>query len=321
MRQIALFFAATLAASLSFADTGPWAPPCEGCPQFVRPPYPQSGHWHNPDRPGSGINIDSQNGFLSAMYYGYREDGTSVWLLATGYLVQSEADEVYWELHADLLEAVGGQPPGGAASDEDHQVPDLQVVGSIHIEILQRNLLSFSIDDNPVERMVPIVLGSHTTAFFPEHSDYRMPNFQEGRDMNVEGDQPYTPWMIVQLNPEGGSRWGYAFAGPFPHWGRVTESSHSGRVRTDFWFFDHFPHILNSARIHCGTANELADYYVNIMEGYEGDTPFCIVYVNAGSRPEESRVYFMPIANMGDRRFTAVSEDGWVIEGFRLMYD
>lgn len=39
------------------------------------------------------------------------------------------------------------------------------------------------------------------------------------------------------------------------------------------------------------------------------------------STPPEGRVYFMPIGNMGDRRFTAVSEDGWVMEGFRLGYD
>lgn len=316
-----LVLAGMLAASLAIADSGPSIPPCADCPQFTRPPYPHSGLWFNSERPGTGINIDVQNGIMAAIYYGYREDGTSLWLLTSGELQQSDADDVYWELETDLYEAVGGQPPGAEPVGGSHQEPDMQVAGQIHIEIMQRNLLRFSIDGGPTERMVPMVFGSDTTNFFPDHSEYRLPNFEEGREMNVEGDQPYTPWMIVQLNPEGGSRWGFAYTGPFAHWGKVSQSSAGGIVRTDFWFFDSPPHIGNSAGMRCGTGQDLADVYVNTMDGYEESELLCFIFVNAGSRPEGSRAYFMPIGNMGDRRFTAVSEDGWIIEGFRLMYD
>jgi len=309
-----------LTTSFAIADTGPWAPPCTDCPQFTTPPYPHTGLWFNPQRPGTGINIDVQNGVMTAMYYGYREDGSSVWFLASGELQKSEADDAYWELETDLFEAADGEPPG-ADPGEPHQEPDMTVAGNLHVEIMQRNLLRFRIDDGPTVRMVPMVFRSeaNTTAFFPEHSDYRMPNFEDGRELDVEGDQPYAPWMIVQLNPEGGSRWGYAYTGPFAHWGKVRGSPNSGPVSFDFWFFDSFPHILDSARLLCGTMDEISEVYTSIQ--YEGSEPICLAYVNSGFQPEETRAYFMPIANMGDRRFTAVSEDGWIIEGFRLMYD
>ena len=305
-----------LSTTCALADNGPWAPPCTDCPQFTRPPYPHTGHWHNPHQPGTGINIDVQNGTMVAMYYGYREDGTSVWLLASGELQQSEADDVYWELHSELHEAVGGQLPG-----DDYQPPDMVVAGNIHIEIMQRNLLRFSIDGTPAERMVPFAFGSHTTPYFEPESDFHLPNFEEGRELEVEGDLPYTPWLIVHMNPDGGSRWGYAYTGPFPHWGGVAQSDDQRLVIYTFRFHDAPPHIVQSSSISCGGGDALADHYGDVMAEYEGNEPFCIAYSVSGSRPQDPQTYFMPIGNFGDRRFTAVSKEGWVMEGYRLSYD
>ena len=305
-----------LATSFALADSGPWAPPCTDCPQFTRPPYPHTGHWHNPHQPGTGINIDVQNGTMVAMYYGYREDGTSVWLLASGELQQSEDDEVYWELESELHEAIPGQMPG-----DEHQQPHMVVAGNIHIEILQRNLLRFSIDGSPIERMVPFAFGSHTTPYFESESDFHLPNFEEGRELNFADELPKTPWIIVETNPDGGTRWGYGFTGPFPHHGSAFYGDTLRLLRYRFDFHDSPGHSQSSATIACGRVDDLAEVYTDTMAGMSGEEPICIAWSFANNDPANLRRYFMPIGNIGDRRFTAVSEEGWVMEGFRLMYD
>ncbi len=257
---------------------------------------------------------------MVAMYYGYREDGTSIWLLTSGDLQPSDADDVYWELKADLLEVGGGFPVGTELADGSHHDLDVMVAGEIHIEIMQRNLLRFSVNGGPIERMVPMVFGSHTSNYFPELSDYRLPNFEEGRELDVGSDQPVTPWMLVEMNPDGESRWGYAYSSRYPHWGSAHFSSFYGFMGYSFWFYDAVPHIAESAHVTCGPIDKLAVVYPRAMAGHEGNEPLCIAWTFVPV-PGEWRTYFMPLGNFGDRRFTAVSEDGWVLEAYRLSYD
>lgn len=314
-------FAGLLAASLAMADSGPAIPPCLVCPEFTRPPFPHTGHWHNPERPGTGINIDMQNGIMVAMYYGYREDGTSVWLLASGELRQPETGDAYWELEADMHETVGGQPPGDESVGGSYQEPEVEVAGQIHIEILQRNLLRFSIDGGASERMVPMVFGSHTTNYFPDGSDYRLPNFEEGKELNFAGERASTPWIIIETNPDGGTRLGYGFTGPLPHFGLASFGDTLNLLYYNFSFHDSPVHSQVSATITCGRVDDLAAHYTTTMAGMSGEEPICVAWSFANNDPANLRRYFMPIGNFGDRRFTAVSEEGWVMEGFRLMYD
>jgi len=316
--KTAFALAGLLAASLAMADSGPWIPPCTDCPQFTRPPLPHTGHWQNPERPGTGINIDVQNGIMAAMYYGYREDGTSVWLLASGQLQPSDADDVYWELEADLHEAMGGQPPGGP-----HQEPDMEVAGQIHIEIMQRNLLRFSINGSETERMVPLMFGSASKNYFPEVSDYRMPNFEESGELDLANPslQAKTPWLISETSPDEQTAWGFALTGPFTHHGSAFYGNTLRLLRYRFSFIDSPVHSQPSATIACGRIDDLAEVYPDTMEGMSGEEPICVAWSFANNDPANLRRYFMPIGNMGDRRFTAVSEEGWVMQGFRLMYD
>src|SRR5690554_5018235 len=130
------------------ADEGPYAPACPNCPEYISPPpYPHTGLWHNPQRSGTGINIDVQNGTMTAVYYGYRDDGSAVWYLTSGKLVQSDQQDVYWTLEADLIETFNGEPVNG-----EHRLPEHESAGTLHLEVLQRHLIQFSINEGPTQR-------------------------------------------------------------------------------------------------------------------------------------------------------------------------
>ena len=54
--------------------------PCQGClddqPSFATP---SSALWYAVERPGTGLSITVQGGYLVGMYYGYTETGAPLW--------------------------------------------------------------------------------------------------------------------------------------------------------------------------------------------------------------------------------------------------
>jgi hypothetical protein len=314
-------FLITLVPAALAEDTGPFAPPCTGCPEFDISPYPHTGLWIDPERPGTGINVDVQDGLMAAFYYGYRDDGSPIWYIFSGHLQKSDAEDTYWELEADLIEASNGEPVNG-----DYQAPDIEVAGAIKIDILQRHLLRFSIDGGPYRRMVPQVFGSHVVQPFAPDANVHLPDFKD-LDLEVEGELPYAPWIIVhyaprggsQTNPEGFSRWGYAVVYSRVYWGRARVNPNNGHYSIRFAEFDAPPHIQDSGEIECGPADEIRGQ--NSHPDVVGDDPVCHAWVYPPIPDNDLRIYYMPLGDLGDRRFTAVSEDGWVMEGIRLRYD
>ena len=45
---------------------------------------PRTGHWFNPNEPGSGMNIDLQDGTFVVTIYSYAADGSAQWYIASG---------------------------------------------------------------------------------------------------------------------------------------------------------------------------------------------------------------------------------------------
>ncbi len=311
MKQTKQLFtlALLLTAVVAMAESGPFVPSCTDCPEFVNPPYPQAALWYNPQRPGTGINIDVQNGILAAMYYGYRDDGSAIWYQFSGHLARSESDDVYWELEADLIETSNGEPVNGP-----YQFPDLVVAGTVHVEIMQRNLLRFTIDGGPSQRMVPMVFGSDVTRPFPEKSDVVFPTFGEG------DGSPLAPWHIIQISPNGN-----AYSDWISNWGEFNVAGHTDLVFYRFYDLTTDISSNQNAEIACGTGDDLQAFYSGTSHDLSGTELRCIVWIAPDTSsvpgPNGGRVYYMPLGNMGDRRFAATSDDGWTIEGFRLMYD
>ena len=320
--KILLFGIVLILSSAALAEgTGPFAPQCPGCPEFDIRPFPHTGLWIDPERPGTGINIDVQDGIMAAFYYGYRDDGSPIWYVFSGHLEESDADDAYWELEADLIEASNGEPVNG-----DYRAPDLEVAGAIKVDIMQRHLLRFSIDGGPYRRMVPQVFGSHVVQPFAPDANIHLPDFKD-LDLEVEGQLPYAPWIIAQYaprgdsqtNPDGFSRWGYALVFWRVYWGYVSVNPNNGVYSIIFDDFNSPPRVQMSGEIQCGPADEIGGQ--NSHPGVVGDDPLCHAYIHPAAPGNDLRIYYMPLGDLGDRRFTAVSEDGWVMEGRRVRYD
>ena len=318
---MALLLVALIAASATAEDVGPFAPPCPGCPAFDVQPYPHTGLWFDPQRGGTGINIDVQDRIMAAVYYGYRDDGSPVWYVFSGELQRSEAEDAYWELEADLIETVDGE-----SFTSGYRAPDVMVAGKIRVEIMQRHLLRFSVDDGPYRRMVPQVFGSHVAQPFAPDADLLLPDFKD-HDLEVEGSLPYAPWIIIQYaprggsqtNPDGFSRWGYAQVNSAVYWGSMNIVENTGRYYITFYRFDAPPHIHMSGEIRCGTADDIRGQ--NDLPSIVGEDTLCSAFINPAAPGNNLRIFYMPLGDLGDRRFTAVSDDGWVMEGIRLRYD
>lgn len=296
-------------------------PECEACPEFATPPYPHSGWWSNPSESGTGINLDVQDGIAGGNLYAYEEDGSPIWYQFSGALEQVEDPNVYWTLTAELLAFSGGQTLNG-----EYSYPEHEVVGTISLEFLRRNLLRFQVDDGPVRTMSTLMFGAGSDQYFEPESNIEAPSFTEGSPVNREVRS--APWIIAQINPDGETgRYGVASIFWRPHWG-TTGSDPDSDSRTsysiDFWDYDAPPHVANSGGLSCGTGEQLfEDYGGNTLlpEGIFEEEHFCLMFVYAGNPDSGERVYFIRVGDITDRNFVGVSEDGWVVKGLRLLYN
>lgn len=90
--------------------------------------FPDSGMWTIGDelngKPGRGLQIDRQGGkTLIVSYFGYRPDGTSMFLQASGVMQDSKT------FSADLIEYRNGRALGGEARDGE----EAQIAGTVTI--------------------------------------------------------------------------------------------------------------------------------------------------------------------------------------------
>ncbi len=159
--------------SLALAQEGPTVP-CVDCEILDMSPYPESGLWYNPQQSGSGLNLEVQGGRLAGYYYGYDQDGDPEWRLFSGELLPSELPGVQWELSATLLRFSGGNCVGC-----DHVAPEYTETDSVKLEFSQRNALSIAIGEHAPQNFVPLTFGTRVKTFFPDYTEYRMPDFDE----------------------------------------------------------------------------------------------------------------------------------------------
>lgn len=293
-----------------------FVPGCDSCPQFTTPPYPHSGLWSNPFESGTGLNVDVQDGVIVANYYAYDEDGSPIWYQFSGELEQSEDPNIYWALTVDLYAFSGGQTLGG-----EHVHPDYETVGTITVEFLRRNLLRFQVDDGPSRTMMPLMFGAVSEQFFEPESNLYSPSFAEGNPLTEIRE---APWVIVQMDADGHTG-KHDFARIFwrLHWGYTGSTPGTGKssFSIDFWDHDAPLHMLNSALLSCGSSEQMAETYWVYTHWMSAEEHFCLMTVHAGNPASGSRMYYIRLGDITDRRFIGVSEDGWVVEGFRLLYD
>ncbi len=318
--RVLILFALAILTSPALADTGPRVPPCEGCPVSSERPYPRSGFWYDPQRSGSGFSIEMQQGILSGAFYGFDETGARTWYIFNGTLQPSEQPGEYWTVETDLLEF-----SGGGCIDCEHR-PNLppQVRHRMRLTVLQRNLISYSLDGGPQFRVQPLVYGTEMPRLYPQTSDLGLPNYA---NLNVFGGSPlhvdagYTPWILTTRNPDQrnfpyylwtyGMRWSDGFR----------QGENTGRPVASYLSLEYITESVTDMEIICNSRERMtqsSDIPPALLEGI-GPGEFCVVRV-PGAGVGVYDFYIAPLGNFGDDYFFATAADGRVIEGMRLLY-
>jgi hypothetical protein len=285
------------AASL-FAQVGPYVP-CVGCDELTHAPFPEPGLWFNPDQSGSGFTFEFQNGVMAGYYYGYDADGDPEWYLVTGPLQESEASGVMWELEVEPQRFTGGNCMGCP-----YQAPDdPETLPAIRIEFLQMAYARITLSNGSIQYMVPIPYGDGGKAFFAEQTPYLFPAVS------------YNPYVSL--------------------WTLVFKSNSEVEHAPWTWFSGIF--VIKEGRIPNGGAYEGKLIYEVLqptpppevaapfgfilceLEESSGE-PVCVL-IAAGLDPLNQPGFRIPIGNLTDSRFFGESEDGMIVQGFRLQYD
>lgn len=303
----------------ALADTGPRVPPCEGCPVAVERPYPRSGFWYDPQRSGTGFTIEMQQGVLSGAYYGFDETGARTWYIFSGALQPSEQPGEYWAVETDLLEF-----SGGACIDCAHR-PNLppQARHRMRLTVLQRNLISYSLDGGPEFRLQPLVYGTQMAQLAPQYSDLGLfqrpedPVFQNRSPWQITVRDPTTPQNqnVRNLFRAAGLRWSRGFT--------RGEGASSQIVASFLWYPLGSNEILGGYDVFCDDRAGFAAPSIPLVpdEVLAGIGPgvFCVVRT-IGESVGTSSYFIGPLGNFGDDYFFATAADGRIIEGIRLRY-
>jgi len=284
--------------------------PCETCGDRERLPYPESGTWYNPDEPGTGMNLEVQNGTLVGYYYGYDDAGRPEWFQFSGALQPTSAPELLWTLDTEFTRFENGSCRGC-----DYVAPDAVATGvTVSLAFPQRELLRVRIGEEAEKTFVPHTFGTNTLDYFTEWTPWRLPRFgdtevvrfvvyqlprvfryNEGPDIPVGLKMP--PPARPELTPQ-----------PPPIFERVYEVRgpyrQPGETRLSYRFFDADTWPVGDAELTCD------------VDPVEAE-PVCRFAFDADGEP----VYRVNLADFGAGRFFGESENGLMLEGLRLGYD
>jgi hypothetical protein len=283
----------------AWSQEGPYVP-CVGCDDFIYAPYPETGHWYNPDQSGTGFNLEFQNGIMAGFYYGYDAEGEPEWYLVTNALVRSETQGVMWELEVELQRFSGGNCVGCP-----YQAPnDPERLPAIKIEFLQRAYARVTYPDGSIQYMVPIMYGDAGKVFFAEQTLYVFP---------VLSFSPYASlWTLVfkTYSEEEHAPWTW-FSGVFMI-GEGYLSSTGGSYKGAVVYNVYQP--VNPPEGSAPFGDILCDLDESVGE------PVCVL-VAGGLNPVNKPEFRIPIGNFTDSRFFGETERGDTVQGFRLQYD
>ena len=294
---IALILLALPAASL-LAQEGPYVP-CVDCEGFIYAPYPEPGHWYNPDQPGTGFNLEFQNGIMAGYYYGYSLEGEPEWYLVTNPLVHSETPGVMWELEVEPQRFTGGNCMGCP-----YQAPDdPEKLATIKIEFLQRAYARVTLSDGSIQYMVPIMYGEVGKAFFVEQTPYIFPTISPNPYASLwtlvfkeYGEEEHEPWKwlsVVVMITEGLIYTGGEYEGALVY--NVRQPTSPPEVSAPFG------HLI------CNLDETVGE-------------PVC-TFVAGGLNPNDKPAFRISIGNFTDSRFFGETENGDTVQGYRLQYD
>lgn len=318
-RLLIVLFLFVLAGSAR-ADHGPRIPPCEGCPLSPTEfPYPRAGMWYDPARSGTGMNLEVQNGIAVGTWHGFDEDGRPMWYQFAGTLEpMPDGEDGYWQLEAPLAQFIGGN-----CIDCPYRPSEVAGVrGTIHLKVIQRNLISYRLDDGEEYRLLPLVWGTPMPRIFPEVSDHghsMVPSSQWASPWAPEPGK--MPWVVISRTPIRSPDVLYIdMVGTF--WVRTTSNEPATYYGMSFVRrYANSPEISERIRINCGlvgSENLWPNQLPQDLRDSLGDGPLCIARQILGTA--NFKFYVAPLADVGDDYIRLTATDGSVIEGYRLLY-
>lgn len=271
--------------------------------------------WYDPARDGSGISLEIQNGVGFGLFYSYTEGGEPTWYAFSGDLVPMDDDgEGYWTLESPLTHFTGG-----VCIDCPYQEPEELVThGQLRMTVVQRNLISYTIDSGQEFRMQPLVWGTKMEHIFPEASDHGQPMFND-EDLPWAPETGMTPWVLAFRVPNPDVPNSYLLSSTVL-WINTLDAFNLG----EYWmFFNQFyPGSIEfylPITMICGLAGEVQPPGLSdSLRAQLGDNTVCFLsrYLGVG----EWQLYVAPLGDVGDDYFIATAEDGSSIEGHRLLY-
>ena len=277
------------------AQEGPYVP-CVGCEDFIYAPYPEPGHWYNPDQSGSGFTLEFQNGRMTGYYFGYNAEGEPEWYLLNKLLTRSETPGVMWE-----TEVMPKRYSGGNCLGCPYQVHDGFVrLDPIKIEFLQRAYARVTYPDDSIQYMVPILYGDEGETFFAEQTPYTFPILKNNPyrglwSLNFKqfSEEEFSPWTwssLIVLISEGSIAPG---------------GTYEGKLHYTVYMPSPPPEVsVGIGKILCGLDDVLGE-------------PSCVLDIGMYNLPD----FHIPIGNFTDSRFFGESENGDTVQGYRLQYD
>ncbi len=285
-----------------FAQSGPEVP-CSDCEQLTsltRNVNPTTGFWYNPEQSGSGLSIEVKNRTVFGAYYGYDHEGRPVWFTFTGQLQDSNKTGVMWELDSDLLEFKDGN-----SLNSNYQAPTLlESEHQIHIDFNHMNHADFSVDNGPIQNIVPLSYGIEHGTYFPEKTSLSIPNLQGfwvfSFRVNTE-IHPFPQFLISGFT----SPLMVHLREPFQQNNEDGTSFVSFRVVE----LQPVPELgLFVGGVSCNTS---------LDENNEIQGPTCqYTTIKDGG----ARTYNMPIAGIGFNKLFGETEDGYTFKAFRYDY-
>lgn len=259
-------------------------------------PLPETGIWFNADASGTGFMMEVQNDRLAGFYYLYDETGAPIWLAFDGTLEPAEDPDVAWTMTTGLE-----RYEGGACLNCPYQEPTVvESPGNIEFEFTHRGVGSFRVDDAESQPIRPLTYGVPGSRVFQPHSDHVLPRLIRGEGGNAEDY-----WVLNFTAPDTGvtqsleARFSMAGSANQPaagvRYGMMGIISHD--VFTVFGY------------MHCEASEESGPVCKMTME----NTTYRL------SEGVDDRTFRFKPENITDSRMFGKDEDGWTVEGHRVV--
>jgi hypothetical protein len=260
---------------------------CESCSPVFKPTFPETGSWYSPEHPGTGLNLEIQDGYLLGFYYGYDESGVPIWFMVNGPLVASNKDGVRWAFEGSFQVFEGGNCPGCT-----HTPPGGPQQGlDVKLEFSHRASLNIAIGSAQAQQFVPLIFGSRGNAFFREVTSHLFPEY--GAHFAVVFKPNETP-----PNP---AHWDASIV-PVNKVSVIEETLEQRVVTYQTYIYEPPP------------GPDVLRDFIECRWSAERNGPYCQLFALGGD-------YVVEIEDMSDTRFFGVADDGSTVEGYRLDYD